>query len=222
MNRGGRLVSSRIWRTDLSLINVRIYNLKDMSDELILVQNLIHEFRGKKVMLDFDLARLYQVETRVLNQSVKRNLKRFPSDFMFQLTEEEWLTNSSQIVMTSNRPKSALPYAFTEQGVAMLSGLLKSDVAIAANIAIMRAFVQVREYLLAASTVSAELKELRAKVDLLALQREEDLGAVNDLSEDVRQDIDNLYLAIGELSSRIEEKKQTPRRKIGFQQKMDD
>jgi len=193
-----------------------------MSDELILVQNLIHEFRGKKVMLDFDLARLYQVETRVLNQSVKRNIKRFPPDFMFQLTEEEWLTNSSQIVMTSNRPKSALPYAFTEQGVAMLSGLLKSDVAIAANIAIMRAFVQVREYLLAASTVSAELKELRAKVDLLALQREEDLGAVNDLSEDVRQDIDNLYLAIGELSSRIEEKKHEPRRKIGFKQNIED
>ena len=193
-----------------------------MSDELILVQNLIHEFRGKKVMLDFDLARLYQVETRVLNQSVKRNLKRFPPDFMFQLTEDEWITNSSQIVMTSNRPKSALPYAFTEQGVAMLSGLLKSDVAIAANIAIMRAFVQVREYLLAASTVSAELNELRAKVDLLALQREEDLGAVNDLSEDVRQDIDNLYLAIGELSSRMGEKKQSPKRKIGFQQNMDD
>ena len=74
-------------------------------------------------MLDFDLARLYQVETRVLNQSVKRNLKRFPPDFMFQLTEDEWITDSSQIVMTSNRPKSALPYAFTEQGVAMLSGL---------------------------------------------------------------------------------------------------
>ena len=206
----------------MSFINVRIYNLKDMSDELILVQNLIHEFRGKKVMLDFDLARLYQVETRVLNQSVERNIKRFPPDFMFQLTEDEWITNSSQIVMTSNRPKSALPYAFTEQGVAMLSGLLKSDVAIAANIAIMRAFVQVREYLLAASTVSAELKELRAKVDLLAMQREEDLGAVNDLSEEVRQDIDNLYLAIGELSSRMEEKKQEPRRKIGFRQNMED
>ena len=143
-----------------------------MSDELILVQNLIHEFRGKKVMLDFDLARLYQVETRVLNQSVKRNIKRFPPDFMFQLTEDEWITNSSQIVMTSNRPQSALPYAFTEQGVAM--------------------------------------------------QQEENLGAVNDLSEDVRQDIDNLYLAIGELSSRIEEKKQEPRRKIGFQQNMED
>jgi len=196
--------------------------LKDMSDELILVQNLIHEFRGKKVMLDFDLARLYQVETRVLNQSVKRNLKRFPSDFMFQLTEEEWLSNSSQIVMTSNRPKKALPYAFTEQGVAMLSGLLHSDVAIDANIAIMRAFVQVRQYLLTTVSMSAELKELRAKVDLLAMQQEENIGAVNDLSEDVRQDIDNLYLAIGELSSRIEEKKQAPRRKIGFQQNMED
>lgn len=165
-----------------------------MSDELTLVQNLIHEIRGKKVMLDFDLARLYHVETRVLNQAVKRNFKRFPPDFMFQLTAEEWCIHSSQIVMTSNRPKSALPFAFTEQGVAMLSGLLKSDIAIAANIAIMRAFVQVREYLLAASSVSAELKELRARVDLLALQREEDLGALNDLSEDVRQDIDNLYL----------------------------
>ena len=104
----------------------------------------------------------------------------------------------------------------------MLSGLLKSDVAIAANIAIMRAFVQVREYLLAASSLSAEVKELRAKVDLLALQREDDLGAVNDLSEDVRKDIDNLYLAIGELSSRIGEKKREPRRKIGFQQNIED
>jgi hypothetical protein len=81
----------------------------------------------------------------------------------------------------------------------------------------MRAFSQVRQYLLSASTVPAELKELRAKVDLLAMQQEENLGALNDLSEDVRQDIDNLYTAIGELSSRIEEKKQEPQRKIGFQ-----
>ena len=192
-----------------------------MSDELILVQNLIHEIRGQKVMLDFDLARLYQVKTGELNQSVKRNIKRFPPDFMFQLTPEE-VKMMSQIVISSKRKSSAPPFAFTEQGVAMLSGLLKSDVAIAANIAIMRAFVQVREYLLAASSLSAEVKELRAKVDLLVLQREDDLGAVNDLSEDVRKDIDNLYLAIGELSSRIEEKKREPRRKIGFQQNMED
>jgi len=86
----------------------------------------------------------------------------------------------------------------------------------------MRAFVQVRQYLLTTASMSAELKELRAKVDLLAMQQEEDLGAVNDLSEDVRRDIDNLYLAIGELSSRMEEKKREPRRKIGFQQNMED
>ena len=103
----------------------------------------------------------------------------------------------------------------------MLSGVLRSDIAIEANIAIMRAFVQVREYLLTASSVSSELKELRSKVDLLALQREEDLGAVNDLSEDVRQDIDNLYMAIADLSSKLEEKKNKPRRKIGFQQNID-
>ncbi|MBP5559585.1 MAG: ORF6N domain-containing protein [Bacteroidales bacterium] len=187
-----------------------------MSDDLILVQNLIYEIRGKKVMLDYDLARLYQVETRTLNQSVKRNLKRFPPDFMFQLTAEEDQTMRSQFVTASKRNTSAPPFAFTEQGVAMLSGLLKSDIAIAANIAIMRAFVQVREYLLSTSTLSAELRELRAKVDLLAMQQEEDLSSLNDLSEDVRQDIDNLYLAIAELSSKIEERKQAPRKPIGF------
>ena len=104
----------------------------------------------------------------------------------------------------------------------MLASVLKSPIAVAASISIMRAFVQVRQYLLTSASMSAELKELRAKVDLLAMQQEENLGAVNDLSEDVRQDIDNLYLAIGELSSRMEEKKQEPRRKIGFQQNMED
>ncbi len=80
-----------------------------MSDELILIQNLIYEVRGKRVMLDFDLARLYNVETRVLNQAVKRNIKRFPIDFMFQLTKDESDNMSSQFVMTSKRPLSALP-----------------------------------------------------------------------------------------------------------------
>lgn len=98
----------------------------------------------------------------------------------------------------------------------MLSSVLRSDVAIAANIAIMRAFVQIREYLLTSASLSAELKELRAKVDLLQLQQEENLAAVNDLSEDVRKDIDSLYLAIGELATKIEEKKNSPRPPIGF------
>ena len=196
--------------------------MRDMSEELILVQNLIHEIRGKRVMLDFDLARLYQVKTGELNQAVKRNVKRFPPDFMFQLSAEEVRDMMSQFVISSKRKNSAPPFAFTEQGIAMLSGVLRSDIAIEANIAIMRAFVQVREYLLTASSVSSELKELRSKVDLLALQREEDLGAVNDLSEDVRQDIDNLYMAIADLSSKLEEKKNKPRRKIGFQQNIED
>ena len=194
----------------------------DMSEDLMVVQNLIYEIRGQKVMLDFDLARLYQVETKALNQAVKRNAERFPSDFMFRLTVEEVLNMRSQIVTASKRNTSAPPFAFTEQGVAMLASVLKSPIAVTASISIMRAFVQVRQYLLTSASMSAELNELRAKVDLLALQREEDLGAVNDLSEDVWQDIDNLYLAIGELSSRMEEKKHEPRRKIGFQQNMED
>ena len=193
-----------------------------MSEDLIIVQNLIYEIRGQKVMLDFDLARLYQVSTGALNQAVKRNIERFPADFMFRLTGEEVQNMMSQFVISSKRKTSAPPFAFTEQGVAMLASVLKSPIAVAASISIMRAFVQVRQYLLTTASMSAELNELRAKVDLLALQREEDLGAVNDLSEDVRQDIDNLYLAIGELSSRMGEKKQAPKRKIGFQQNMDD
>ena len=93
----------------------------------------------------------------------------------------------SQFVISSKRKTSAPPFAFTEQGVAMLASVLKSPIAVAASISIMRAFVQVRQYLLTTASMSAELKELRAKVDLLAMQQEENLGAVNDLSEDVRQ-----------------------------------
>ena len=195
-----------------------------MKDEIILVQDLIHEIRGKKVMLDFDLARLYQVETRALKQAVRRNIARFPSDFMFELTLEETksLVNSSrsQIVTLDNPGRGSnvkyKPFVFTEQGVAMLSSVLRSETAIQANIAIMRAFVQVREYLLAASSVSLKLEELKAKVDLLKQEQEDNLEALNDLSEDVRHDIDNLYMAIGEISSKIEEKKNEPRPRIGF------
>ena len=187
-----------------------------MSDELILVQNLIHEIRGKKVILDFDLAKLYHVKTGELNQAVKRNSKRFPPDFMFQLTPEEVKSMMSQFVISSNRKVSAPPFVFTQEGIAMLSGVLKSDIAIQANISIMRAFVQVREYLLAASSISSELKELKSRVDLLEYQQEENLAAVNDLSEDVRKDIDSLYLAIGQIALRLEEKKKMPVRRIGF------
>jgi hypothetical protein len=129
------------------------------------IQNRIFIIRGYRVMMDFHLAELYDVEARVLNQAVKRNLKRFPEDFMFQLNNDEWnaffdpQTRSSQIVMTS-RPKKNLPYAFTEQGVAMLSSVLKSDRAIEVNIAIMRAFVILRRYLM-------NYEELSKRIDAL-------------------------------------------------------
>ena len=122
----------------------------------------------------------------------------------------------SQFVTAPSRNVSAPPFAFTEQGVAMLSGLLHSDIAIEANIAIMRAFVRVREYLSSVSSISTEILELKARVDLLQLQQEENMKSVNDLSEDVRQDIDSLCIAIGELAAKIEEKKNEPRTKIGF------
>jgi hypothetical protein len=115
------------------------------------IQSRIYEVRGTRVMLDFDLADLYEVSTKVLNQAVKRNIKRFPEDFMFRLTELEWGAMRSQIVIASKQSKHIIiyqtkrntavtPYAFTEQGVAMLSGILNSDRAINMNIAIMRAF----------------------------------------------------------------------------------
>ena len=195
------------WRARMSAFFVRSFRKVSliMSDEVILIENLIHEFRGKKVMLDYDLARLYHVTTGALNQAVQRNIKRFPSDFMFQLDSKEFTNLKSQIVTSSWGGTRKLPYAFTEQGIAMLSGVLKSDIAIAANIAIMRAFVQVREYLLAASSVSTELKELRARVDLLQNQYEDNRDAINTLCD-----------AIALLADRLEEKKNEPRPKIGF------
>lgn len=153
------------------------------------------DIRGQKVMMDYDLAKLYHVETKALKQAVRRNIERFPSDFMFTLTQEEHnsliISSRSQFVTSDleqrNRQTKYMPFAFTEQGVAMLASVLKSDIAIAANIAILRAFVHIREYLLSTSTLTSEVKELRARVDLLQLQNEENLGAVNDLSEDVRR-----------------------------------
>ena len=115
--------------------------------DLQLIQSKIYEIRGQRVMLDFDLATMYGVETRVLNQAVKRNIKRFPEDFMFQVSEIEWHVISSQFVMTSRakRPKSALPLAFTEHGALMLSSVLRSDIAIDTSIKITRAFVAMRQ-----------------------------------------------------------------------------
>ena len=184
--------------------------------ELAEIQSMIYEIRGTRVMLDFDLAELYRVETRVLNQAVKRNIERFPEDFMFQLDTREWENMSSQFVMTSRlkRPKTSLPYAFTEHGVIMLSCVLRSSVAVQTSIAISRAFVAMRNYIVNTSQVSAELSEIRARLALLERNDEENMEAVNDLSEDLRKEIDGIYQAIAELSVHSTSEKQ--RAKIGF------
>jgi hypothetical protein len=142
------------------------------------IQNRIYEIRGERVMLDKDLAALYETETKRLKEAVNRNIKRFPSDFMFQLTKEEFEGLRFQIETSENsdslRSQFAtskgrggtryLPHAFTEQGVAMLSGILNSDKAINMNIAIMRAFVEVRKVLLSQSDLKEQLKEIRERL----------------------------------------------------------
>jgi hypothetical protein len=128
------------------------------------IEKKILLIRGQKVMMDRDLADLYNVETRVLNQAVQRNIKRFPEDFMFLLTREE-IMRISQIVISSDIKFSKQVRVFTEQGVAMLSGTLNSDRAIEVNIAIMRAFVKLREIIATNKNLSRRLDELEKKYD---------------------------------------------------------
>ena len=176
--------------------------------DLQIIQNKIFEVRGYRVMLDLHLAELYQVETRALKQAVKRNIDRFPSDFMFEITESEYnyLKNSmtSQIVISNERGgRRYMPFAFTEQGVAMLSSVLRSETAIQVNIAIMRAFVAMRNYITTTTQITAELSEIRAKLALLERADEDNAEAVNDLSEDMRKELDNIYQAIAALSIKV-------------------
>jgi len=143
------------------------------------IQNRIYEIRGERVMLDRDLAALYETETKALNLAVKRNIKRFPGDFMFRLTQKEFESLRFQIETSkkSSNPlrlqnetskgrggNRYLPYAFTEQGVAMLSGILNSDKAINMNIAIMRAFVEVRRVLLLQNDMKEQLKQIKERI----------------------------------------------------------
>jgi aspartate/tyrosine/aromatic aminotransferase len=131
--------------------------------ELEIIKNSIHEIRGKKVMLDMDLAKLYEVETRVLKQAVRRNRERFPEDFMFELTKDEWNIIRSQLVMFKNGqgkfPKY-LPFVFTEQGVAMLSAVLNSEYAVRISVEIMRAFVALRQWALNHQEISERLNTM--------------------------------------------------------------
>lgn len=127
---------------------------------MVPIQNLIYEIRGQKVMLDSDLAKLYNVETKRLNEAVKRNISRFPIDFMFQLTKEEWRFLRSQFATFSKDKRKYTPYAFTEQGVVMLSSILNSEQAIAINIQIMRVFVQIKQFALTNKDLTQRLDEM--------------------------------------------------------------
>ena len=131
--------------------------------ELEQIKSSILEIRGKKVILDFELAKLYQTETKRLKESVRRNIRRFPSDFMFELTAEEWENLRSQFATSSWGGKRFAPFAFTEQGVAMLSSVLNSDSAIDINISIMRAFVLMRQWALEYQDLQEKLTDLEKR-----------------------------------------------------------
>ena len=150
-------------------------------EELATIQSKIYEIRGQRVMLDRDLAELYGVTTGNLNKAVKRNIERFPERFMFQLTEQEFLIFQNGTSSWGGTRKR--PYAFTEQGVSMLSAVLRSPTAIQVSIRIMDAFVAMRNYIMTTSTMTAELSEIRAKLTLLERADEDNAEAVNDLSE---------------------------------------
>ncbi|MEN8187587.1 MAG: ORF6N domain-containing protein [Bacteroidota bacterium] len=164
--------------------------------DLQVIQNKIYELRGQRVMLDFDLAEMYEVETRTLKQAVKRNLKRFPNDFMFQLTKEEFKSLTSQIVISKRGGTRYMPFAFTEQGVSMLSAILNSEKAILVSIEIIRAFVMFRQHL-------ADYKSLKKQIAKIE----------NDMSiqfKDIHQALNYL------LQKEKQDSNQKNRKKIGF------
>ena len=184
-------------------------------EQLEVIQSKIYDIRGQKVMLDRDLAEMYGVETRALNQAVKRNTDRFPVDFMFQLTDEETEIWKSQIVM-SNSIKMGVrrnPYVFTELGVAMLSSVLNSKTAIQINMGIMRAFVAARQLLLNPPT--DPVRELQSEVKELKEYIEEVFADYNDINDDTRMQLELINQTLAELQAQkaLADKPHNP---IGF------
>lgn len=186
-------------------------------DQLQRIQSKIYEIRGQRVMLDRDLAEMYQVTTGNLNKAVQRNIKRFPLDFMFQLTKEEFEELKANLIFQNGRSNwggtRKFPYAFTEQGLAMLSGILNSDIAIQVNINIMRAFVAMRQLISNPPTdknslLQREVKELKEYI-------EEMFADQNDINEDTWTQLELINRTLAELQ--VQKKlSSTPRRPIGF------
>ncbi|WP_418211346.1 ORF6N domain-containing protein [Bacteroides zhangwenhongii] len=173
-------------------------------DDIAIIENKIYEIRGQKVMLDFDLAEMYGVETKRLKEQVRRNIERFPAEFMFELTKEEVQFSRSQIATLKTGQGhniKYLPFAFTEYGIVMLSSVLKSKTAVEVNINIIRAFVRMRQYLLS-NVPQKELEELKQRIEYL----EEDITSDRKSYE---KQFDDLFNAFAKISAIIQSK-QTP------------
>ena len=173
-------------------------------DDIAIIENKIYEIRGQKVMLDFDLAEMYGVETKRLKEQVRRNIERFPVEFMFELTKEEVQFSRSQFATLKTGQGhniKYLPFAFTEYGIVMLSSVLKSKTAVEVNINIIRAFVRMRQYLLS-SVPPKELEELKQRIEYL----EEDITSDR---ESYKKQFDDLFNAFAKISAIIQSK-QTP------------
>jgi len=185
--------------------------------ELSIIQSKIYEIRGYKVMLDFDLAEMYGTETKALKQSVRRNMERFPDDFMFELTRDEYNSLRSQIVSLDSQGRGKYskyqPFAFTEQGVAMLSSVLNSKLAITTNIKIIRAFVAVRQLIL--NPPIDKVSELQSEVRELKQYIEEVFTDYNDINEDTRVQLELINETLAELQVKNKALNK-PRNPIGF------
>ena len=175
-----------------------------MKNEFAKIQSMIYEIRGYKVMLDSDLAVLYEVPTHRLNEAVKRNIRRFPPEFLFQLTEHEWKDLRSQFAIFRKDARKYKPHVFTEHGILMLSSILSSDKAINVNIKIMKIFVQMRQYVISQSGSTAQINELRK---LLMLHIENNDYKFSEHEKKIRQ-------IIQALNNLIEQPK--PTKRIGF------
>ena len=197
--------------------------------DIAVIQRKIYEIRGQKVILDRDLAALYQVETKVLNQAVKRNKERFPEDFMFQLTHQEWMKVSvnedvadlkSQIVTSNWGRVRKLPYAFTEHGVVMLASLLRSEIAVKMSVQITRAFVAMRQALVALTATEAKVELLNEKIERLNLYIEEVMHDQNDvnemqraINEETAMQLELINQSLAELQAKPKAKPMNP---VGF------
>jgi hypothetical protein len=177
------------------------------------IQDKIFTIRGQRVMIDRDLSEMYGVETRRLNEQVKRNMKRFPQDFMFQLTSEEFENLKSQFATSRWGGTRKLPYVFTELGVAMLSSVLNSETAIEINMNIMRAFITLRQLVLISP--NNEVKEIKNELHELKAYIEDVFTDYNDINEDTRLQIELINQSLAELHT---DRKRTdkPRNRIGF------